>query len=165
MAGIVYGMATPCSCCGEAAETIQLRDHKEIQICSDCLDWLIQKREHQENAQSGSWLVSGFEPIFVVTDIPCATDHYAKMGFEISHHDEAYAFAHRDVGLTIHFTLANQAAPGNLYVHCADATEVAKAWRMAGLVVTGPVDEEYGKREGSHVDPDGNLIRFGSSIR
>jgi hypothetical protein len=26
----------------------------------------------------------------------------------------------------------------------------------------GPADYDYGKREGSHTDPDGNLIRFGS---
>jgi hypothetical protein len=37
-------------------------------------------------------------------------------------------------------------------------------WRRAGVDVTGPRDYEYGKREGSHVDPDGNVIRFGSPI-
>ena len=36
----------------------------------------------------GGWMPVGFEPIFTVTDVPRATDHYAKMGFEISHHDE-----------------------------------------------------------------------------
>jgi uncharacterized glyoxalase superfamily protein PhnB len=51
---------------------------------------------------------------------------------------------------------------GSLYIHCDDANELADEWRKAGLDVTGPKDEEYGKREGSHTDPDGNLIRFGS---
>jgi hypothetical protein len=32
------------------------------------------------------------------------------------------------------------------------------------LEVTGPDDLDYGKREGSHTDPDGNLIRFGSPL-
>jgi hypothetical protein len=31
--------------------------------------------------------------------------------------------------------------------------------------VIGPEDFDYGKREGSHVDVDGNLIRFGSPLR
>jgi hypothetical protein len=31
--------------------------------------------------------------------------------------------------------------------------------------VVGPDDYDYGKREGSHVDPDGNLLRFGSPLR
>jgi len=44
----------------------------------------------------GRWQVAGFEPIFTVADVPRATDHYDKMGFEIGHHDETYAFAHRD---------------------------------------------------------------------
>jgi hypothetical protein len=29
----------------------------------------------------------------------------------------------------------------------------------------GPDDYDYGKREGSHRDPDGNLLRFGSPLR
>jgi hypothetical protein len=29
----------------------------------------------------------------------------------------------------------------------------------------GAQDFDYGKREGSHTDPDGNLIRFGSPLR
>ena len=33
------------------------------------------------------------------------------------------------------------------------------------VAVTGPEDQDYGKREGSHLDPDGNKIRFGSLLR
>jgi len=34
-------------------------------------------------------------------------------------------------------------------------------WRRAGLDLVGPENQDYGKREGRHVDPDGNVIRFG----
>ena len=44
-------------------------------------------------------------------------------------------------------------------------TRVTEEWRQAGIEVVGPLDEDYGKREGSVTDPDGNVIRFGSSIR
>jgi uncharacterized glyoxalase superfamily protein PhnB len=154
-------MTTECSCCGEVKGTVELREHSEIRVCSGCIDWLIRKRNAQSSSH-GRWTVTGFEPIFVVTDIPRAADHYAKMGFAIDFHDETYAFAHRDRDLTIHLTLEGDTAPANLYVHCDDADEIANAWRIAGLEVVGPIDEDYGKREGSHVDPDGNVIRFGS---
>jgi uncharacterized glyoxalase superfamily protein PhnB len=42
---------------------------------------------------------------------------------------------------------------------------VAAEWRETGIDVDGPEDEDYGKREGSVTDPDGNVIRFGSPIR
>ena len=158
-------MTTICSCCGEAKETVQLHDHKEIQVCYDCLDWLNRKRDKQIHGNGRGWMGVGFEPIFVVADIPRATDHYARMGFQIDFHDETYAFAHRDRDLTIHLTLEADPAPGKVYIHCEDADEMAEAWRKAGLEVVGPVDEDYGKREGSYIDPDGNLIRFGSPIR
>jgi catechol 2,3-dioxygenase-like lactoylglutathione lyase family enzyme len=162
-------MATPtCSCCGKTGEaTVQLHAHREIQICYDCLNWLNAKRAEQMLAHGG-WHVDGFEPIFVVKDVARSTDHYAKLGFEISHHDDTYAFAHRDRDLTIHLTNGEGGdVPGgsSLYIHCENADEVADEWRKAGLEVVGPKDEEYGKREGSHTDPDGNLIRFGSPLR
>lgn len=158
---------TTCSCCGESVDqTVQLHSHKEIRICYQCLDWLNMRRDKKTGAHGGGWQVAGFEPIFTVADVPRATDHYDKLGFEIGHHDVTYAFAHRDQDLTIHLTLAQgEATPSKLYIHCDDADELADAWRKAGLEVTGPEDYDYGKREGTHTDPDGNLIRFGSPLR
>ena len=76
---------------------------------------------------------------------------------------------HRDRDLTTtHAPEGDEVAgAGVLYIGCPDthADQVADDWRKAGLEVTGPKDEDYGKREGSHTDPDGNLIRFGSPIR
>jgi hypothetical protein len=45
--------------------------------------------------------VVGHEPCFEVADVGRAVSHYQLLGFTISHHDENYAFAHRD-NLTIH---------------------------------------------------------------
>jgi catechol 2,3-dioxygenase-like lactoylglutathione lyase family enzyme len=162
-------VATTCTCCGQSGEdTVQLHSRRDIRICFRCLDWLNATRDRQVRAHGGGWTVAGFEPIFTVSDLERALDHYQKMGFEISHHDETYAFAHRDKDLTIHVVLAGGGAPpttGSLYINCHDADQVADEWRKAGLAVSGPKDEDYGKREGSHTDPDGNLIRFGSPLR
>ncbi len=113
-------------------------------------------------------MVTGFEPVFTVADVERAADHYVKLGFEIHSHDHAHAFAHRDRHLTIHLAAADPELgprPGTLYIHCHDADEVAGEWRRAGLRVEGPEDSDHGKREGTHVDPDGNRIRFGSPLR
>ncbi len=110
--------------------------------------------------------IVGAEPIFTVTDVQRAVDHYQRLGFSASFHDETYAFAHRD-GLTIHLAHREDLAtegPGALYLHVDDAVQLAGEWRRAGMQVSGPEDFDYGKREGSHTDPDGNKIRFGSPL-
>jgi hypothetical protein len=162
----MWAVTTVCSCCGESVELwVQLRSHPNVHICHWCLDSLDRQREGQLRARG--WVVSGYEPIFRVRDVVLATEHYATMGFDIDFHDATYAFAHRDRDLTIHLTLPEgDEVPGTgvLYIHCDDARQLAAEWRRAGLEVVGPEDFDYGKREGSHLDPDGNLIRFGSPI-
>src|SRR5207247_1742773 len=101
-----------------------------------------------------------------VADVERAVNHYQRLDFTIAYHDENYAFAHRD-NLTIHLAHSEQptTGPAALYVHVDDADRLAEDWRAAGVNVIGPDDYDYGKREGSHRDPDGNLLRFGSPLR
>jgi predicted enzyme related to lactoylglutathione lyase len=122
---------------------------------------------HKNSAQAGSVVrVVSVEPIFVVSDVARAVEHYERLGFTTSYHDEGYAFAHRD-DLTIHLAGADgsPARAGSIYMHVDDADRLADEWRKAGADVVEPADFDYGKREGSHTDPDGNLIRFGSPLR
>ena len=117
---------------------------------------------------TGSWIATGFEPIFIVADVARSVAWFERAGFEVSFHDDTYAFAHRDRDLTIHLAQGGgDDLPGHgaLYIHCQDADRVAEEWRQAKIQVDGPRDEDYGKREGSITDPDGNVIRFGSPIR
>jgi hypothetical protein len=48
----------------------------------------------------------------------------------------------------------------------ADADEVHRRWSTSGAggVFHEPVDTDYELREGAHIDPDGNLIRYGSEL-
>jgi uncharacterized glyoxalase superfamily protein PhnB len=116
--------------------------------------------------------VVGHEPVFGVADVGRAAEHYRRLGFRTEHHDETYAFASFG-NLTLHLARDPATWPGYgpdrhmtsvLYLHVEDADRLATDWRAAGAAVTGPRDEDYGKREGQHVDPDGNLIRFGSPV-
>jgi hypothetical protein len=96
-----------CSCCGESVEeAVQLHSHRDVVICYRCLDWLNNRRDGQVKAHGGNWRVVGFEPIFTVGDVKRSVDHYQRLGFETSEHDETYAFAHRDNDLTIHLAEA-----------------------------------------------------------
>lgn len=56
------------------------------------------------------------------------------------------------------------AHPANAYLFVEDADTLADAWIAAGGDVRAPQDTEWGKREGVLVDPDGNVIRFGSPL-
>ncbi len=70
--------------------------------------------------------------------------------------------------MTIHLAridTPDQAHPATIFLHVNDVDQLAADWRQAGVNVDGPADQHYGLREGSHVDPDGNRIRFGSPIR
>jgi hypothetical protein len=161
--------AAVCSCCAMPVEWwVRLRSHPDLPICHDCLAGLNGQRDGQLQLITGKWLVTGFEPIFKVADVTRSVAWFERAGFESSFHDETYAFAHRDRDLTIHLAQVggdDVAGTGVLYLHCQDADRVAEEWQGAGIAVDGPRSEDYGKREGSITDPDGNVLRFGSTIR
>jgi len=162
-------MAVTCACCATSVDWwVRLRSHPDLPICHDCLGGLNGQRDGQLELMSGTWLVMGSEPIFTVSDVARSVAWFEQAGFEVSFHDETYGFAHRDPHLTIHVARAegdDVAGGAALYIHCRDADRVAEQWRQAAIDVEGPRDEDYGKREGSITDPDGNVIRFGSPIR
>jgi hypothetical protein len=105
-------------------------------------------------------------PIFPVTDLHRALEHYAALGCTVSRHDDTYGFAAL-AGVELHLTVVPDHDPlrtaAAAYLHVPDADAVAAMW--ADVPRTGaPVDTGYGLREGWHIDPDGNLLRFGSPI-
>ena len=105
-------------------------------------------------------------PIFPVTDLQRSMDHYAALGCLVSRHDDTYGFAAR-AGIELHLTVIEDHDPlrtaAAAYLHVPDADSLAAEW--ADVPRTGaPVDTDYGIREGWHIDPDGNLLRFGSPL-
>jgi len=76
-----------------------------------------------------------------------------------------YGFVTRD-GVEIHVGLVPadelRAGPATAYLWVDDAGELAQEWRSAGADVRAPQDTPWGQYEGVLIDPDGNIIRFGS---
>jgi catechol 2,3-dioxygenase-like lactoylglutathione lyase family enzyme len=132
-----------------------------------------------------------FSPIFPVRDLAAALSHYASLGFKTTPYEDAepwsYGFADRD-GVQLHLSLFqdhehhdhddhdhdepegehhhHEFAPGACYLYVEDADELGAEWSAPGIGGQTFVvrDTPYGLREGAHVDPDGNDIRFGSPM-
>lgn len=105
-------------------------------------------------------------PIFPVRDVRAALAFYARIGFDVRPYSGGgYGFASRE-GVEIHLgeVADGRRHPASAYVHVADADRVAAEWRAADAEVHGPQDTEWGQHEGALVDPDGNVIRFGTPI-
>jgi len=110
-------------------------------------------------------------PIFPVRDMTAALAHYAALGFDTFPYagQDDYGFANRE-GLGLHLAgdpghdPAHGHAAAYLYVRDADA--LYAEWTRPGIGgQTRPVGPTpYDLREGAHIDPDGNLIRFGSPM-
>ena len=112
-------------------------------------------------------------PIFPTRDLPAAIERYALLGFATSTFEDGgvaiYGFLERN-GVHVHLAPFDDLDPGRTtsaaYLYVDDAEALSAEWRAAG--VAGhfhPVHAtEYGLREGAYVDPDGNLIRYGSFV-
>jgi catechol 2,3-dioxygenase-like lactoylglutathione lyase family enzyme len=156
-----------CSCCEKQVEAwVTLWSHQDVVICYECLDYLNSRRQRQIAIRGGLKPLAGYDPVFRVLDLQRAIQHYERLGFTVESHNENYAFATWG-SLVVHLALAepDAHATSQLYVHVDDADELATHWRKAGVHVTDPENQDYGKREGRHVDPDGNVIRFGGPPR
>ena len=105
-------------------------------------------------------------PIFAVHDLDVAMGHYHRLGFTVrAYAGGGYGFASRG-GVEIHLGVVpgDDRRTSSAYLYVNDADELAAAWRSAGAEVHSPQDTEWGQHEGAVVDPDGNVIRFGSPI-
>ena len=107
-------------------------------------------------------------PIFPVRDLRTSLNHYQRLGFTVREYEGGgYGYANRD-GVEIH--LGVERAPDrssskhSAYLWVDDSDALAHEWLAVGAEVHMPEDTDWGKHEGAVVDPDGNVLRFGSPI-
>jgi Ser/Thr protein kinase RdoA (MazF antagonist) len=117
---------------------------------------------------------SSFSPVFPVRDLRRALAHYASLGFEVEPYADGdeYGFAERGK-VSLHLSLDEGHGPeadhqhvGTAYLYVEDADALYDEWARPGVggLTYRVGDTPYKLREGSHVDQDGNLIRFGSPM-
>lgn len=114
-------------------------------------------------------------PVLPVRDVAAAIDRFRALGFEGRPYEEVgpngpiYGFVRRD-DLELHLACVTDLDPctntSAVYVYVDDAAALHAEWAAAnvGGRLHPPVDTPYGLREFAWVDPDGNLLRVGSSI-
>jgi hypothetical protein len=105
-------------------------------------------------------------PIFPVRDLDVAMAHYQRMGFATrAYEGGGYGYAVWD-GIEIHLgTVSSDVlGTGSAYVWVDDADKLTASWSAAGVDVHPPEDTAWGQHEGAVIDPDGNVIRYGSPI-
>jgi len=108
-------------------------------------------------------------PVLPVTSVANALAHYAKLGFTATSYggDADYGYLERD-GVHLHVAQVGRLNPKKsmvaVYLFVEDARTLHAQWEDADVDgrMVAPTDTDYGLCEGAHIDPDGNLIRFGS---
>ena len=109
-------------------------------------------------------------PIFGVSDLAAALAYYGGLGFGTREwRGGGYGFLTFD-DAEIHLGVSPETdtrpdRPSSAYLFVEDADALAQTWLAAGGNVRLPQDTEWGQHEGALVDPDGNVIRFGSPVR
>lgn len=123
----------------------------------------------------------GIAPIFPTADFDAMRAHYEALGFSVHVHGGGYGTVERE-GVQIHFRhVPGLGVPGSAgvareddagtergaaYIAVDDADALQAEWRAAGVGETTDLfDPGFGVWEASHIDTDGNLLRFGSRSR
>jgi uncharacterized protein len=113
-------------------------------------------------------------PGMPTADMARTVEHYGRLGFVFSTPGSPslvgaeFAIGMRD-GIELHFALKPEHDPATtatwVYIGVEDADEMGGELAAAGLDQGRPVrDTDYKMREIAHIDPDGNLLLFGSPL-
>ena len=114
-------------------------------------------------------------PGIPTTDMARTVEHYQRLGFTFSAPGSAapaaeacFAIGERD-GVSLHFALKPDHDPSRtatwVYVSVEDADELSAEFDAAGAGQgRTPRDTDYKMRELAHIDPDGNMLLFGSPL-
>jgi uncharacterized protein len=115
-------------------------------------------------------------PGIPTTDMARTIEHYQRLGFTFSAPgpdaplaEACFAIAERD-GVSLHFALKPDHDPSRtatwVYISVDDADELSAEFDASGAGQgRTPRNTDYKMRELANIDPDGNMLLFGSSLR
>jgi hypothetical protein len=113
-------------------------------------------------------------PGMPTTDMARTVEHYGRLGFTFSAPGSpsldgaGFAIGERD-GIALHFALKPEHDPATtatwVFIGVEDADEMGAELAAAGMDQGRPVrNTDYKMRQIAHIDPDGNLLLFGSPL-
>ena len=107
-------------------------------------------------------------PIMPTTDIARTKAHYERLGFAVHIYDAEFVMTKRD-DIELFFSLSPDHDPKKtascIYVRVNDADALHAEWKAVGIPgLRDPRDTDYKMREFAYIDPDNNLILFGSRL-
>ena len=152
-----------CACCGELRpDTYALQSRPDVAICGGCAGWLVHRRDRPAG-------VIDAIPILPVRDLDAAAGRFERMGFDVQRWDDTYAFVRlggAELNLARRPDLDPDTTTSMVYVEVTDADATHARWLQAdiGGHLEPPQDMPWDMREGRWVDPEGNLLRFGSPL-
>jgi uncharacterized glyoxalase superfamily protein PhnB len=101
------------------------------------------------------------------TSIERTIEHYTRLGFTATLVKDEFAIVERD-GVELHFALKPDHDPARtamwIYIRVKDADAFYEDMKSAGVDLKEPHDTDYRMREIPLIDPDNNLILFGSTL-
>lgn len=122
------------------------------------------------------WTLNSVSPILPVRDVRASLALYETLGFKPRIYGDAgnedlliYGFLHRGsvhLHLALHSTLDPDANTTAVYFYVDDPDALYREWRAVNPDgrLQPPEDREWGMREMSYADPDGNLLRIGRPL-
>jgi catechol 2,3-dioxygenase-like lactoylglutathione lyase family enzyme len=167
-----------CGCCGRqfpAGQVAELGTTPGVYICAGCGLWAAGRagplsalrqirlrsvlprfrRRAPHTARSAI-------PIMPSSDLDRTAAFYATLGFTEAERHDGYLLLHND-GVELHFAHHDTVTPATCFVHVTDATKLWKQLRHLNVEGVGHIaDQDYGLREFTLTDPDGNQVRLGS---
>src|SRR4051794_8729885 len=175
--------AKVCGCCGRALPLDRLAELGNTPggfICAPCGVWAARRatrvpvllldprlpmRWIRRRLQSRQGPIGIAIPILPSADLDRTAAYYQALGLRVSGRYDGYLVLNAGP-VELHFINgADLAAPGQAFLHVADAGRLWKQLRSAAVAGIGPVeDQPHGLREFVLTDPDGNRIRVGSPI-
>ena len=116
----------------------------------------------------------GVAPGMPTRDMARTVEHYGRLGFTFSAPGSPsldgaeFAIGERD-GISLHFALKSEHDPATtatwVFITVEDADVMGAELAAAGMAQGRPVrTTDYKMREIAHIDPDGNLLLFGSPL-
>ncbi|MFZ0667891.1 MAG: VOC family protein [Acidimicrobiales bacterium] len=131
--------------------------------------------EYRNTSEVPRGRILSVAPGLPTTDMARTVEHYGRLGFIFSAPgsqsvtDACFSIAQRD-GIELHFALKEDHDPARtamwIYVGVEDADEIGAEFAAAGVEVRRPPhDTDYKMRELAYIDPDGNMLLFGSPQR